>query len=225
MQLRSRASRSLLAGVGVVLPIFLVGLLGWQLVQWTAGIAGTLLAVPAFFGITGVAGRLLAGVGAVGLVFGGLTVIGIVVRTRLASWALDTFDRVVERVPVVGQVYHGLRNIRAVLLDSEQTPFTDVVLVELSDGVSVLGFTVGEAQHKLQTTRAGDGIAVYVPLAPNPTVGGHLMVVDPAVLTETALSRTEALTAIVTLGAGDDQQSPSTRPLRELYHHPPSDSN
>lgn len=217
MAVKSRVSRSLLAGIGVVLPVVLVGFLGWQLLQWTVGIADLLLVVPTVLGITGTAGRVIAGITAVFFVGGVLTAIGAVVRTRLVAWALAKFDHVVERIPLVGQVYRGLRNIRTVFLDTEQTPFTDVVLVELSDGVSVLGFTVGEAQAKLQG--ASDGVAVYVPLAPNPTVGGHLLVVDPDVLTETALSRTEALTAVVTLGAGDQQAE--TVPLRGLYHQPP----
>lgn len=220
MPVHSRVSRSLLAGIGVVLPIVLVGALGWQLLQWTIQIADLLLTVPIALGITETVGRVVAGAGAVLVVLTGLTIIGVIVRTRLVAWALTKFDRVVEEIPLVGQVYRGLRNIRTVFLDTEQTPFTDVVLVELSGGVAVLGFTVGEAQAKLQAPQSDNNVAVYVPLAPNPTVGGHLLIVDPAVLTETTLSRTEALTAIVTLGAGD-QHHTATPPLQKLYHQPP----
>lgn len=220
MELQSRLSRSLLAGLGVVLPIVLIVFLGWQLFQWTTGLARLMAAVPQALGITGVTGSVLAGVTAVVVVVVGLAALGLVVRTRVVAWAIEEFDRVVERVPIVGQVYHGLRNIRAVLLDSDQTPFEQVVLVELADGVSVLGFTVGEAHARLQAARSDDAVAVYVPLAPNPTVGGHLVVVDPQTLTETTLSRTEALTAVVTLGAGE-KQTAETLPLRGLYHDPP----
>lgn len=215
--------RSILAGAAVVLPFVLIALVGWQVLLTVIGISDWLVPLASWVGVSGLAGRFLAAGLGLTVVVVVLLVIGIVVRNRIGELAIGMLDRLVERVPLLGPIYHGLRQARELVLARDSDRFEDVTLVELTGGVTVLGFVVGGANPAVQTATTDDRVAVYVPLAPNPTVGGHMLFVSPDRLVSIDMSIPAALAAIVTLGAGPDSLDES--PLAGLYHDRPPESN
>ncbi len=215
--------RSILAGAAVVLPFVLIALVGWQVLLTVIGISDWLVPLASWVGVSGLAGRFLAAGLGLSVVVVVLLVIGIVVRNRIGELAIGMIDRLVERVPLLGPIYHGLRQARELVLARDSDRFEDVTLVELAGGVTVLAFVVGGANPAVRTATTDDQVAVYVPLAPNPTVGGHMLFVSPDRLVSIDMTIPAALAAIVTLGAGPD--SLDEPPLSGLYHDRPPESN
>lgn len=79
------------------------------------------------------------------------------------------------------------------------------------DLLSVLGI-----HGTLATVLATAGAVVAVPLAPNPTVGGHLLAVKHERVSETGLTVRQALAILVTVGTSDP--AVSEPPLSGLYN-------
>ena len=77
--------------------------------------------------------------------------------------------------------------------------------------LSVLGI-----HGTLATVLATVGAVVAVPLAPNPTVGGHLLAVKHERVSETGLTVRQALAILVTVGTSDP--AVSEPPLSGLYN-------
>ncbi len=126
-----------------------------------------------------------------------LVATGLVLQYRYGELAGAAVDAVVERVPVLGPIYHSLEQSRQVLTEEG---FSEVVSLELADGVDVLAFVVGRGSGADWT--AGDRrVTVFVPLAPNPTVGGHLLAVRSERVSTTGLGVRGALTVLATVGA------------------------
>ncbi len=216
--------RSLLAGLAVVVPIALVIIVGWQLLGLLTGLLGTVTAVLGRVGITGFAAQAVAAVVGIGGLLLGLLVLGAVVRNRVGRLVVARLDVTIEHVPLLGPIYRGLRRAREIILQGGDDQFRRVVLVALTDDIHALGFVVGDTRADLQDALEGDQTAVYLPLAPNPTVGGHMLVVSPSRIIETSLSFQEALAALVTLGSSADSSfDTTTTPLAGLYHEPPAD--
>ncbi|PSP27540.1 hypothetical protein BRC65_05275 [Halobacteriales archaeon QH_2_65_14] len=201
--LRRRLRRDLLAGVAFFLPLALLsivlygfGTLLYRAVLWVDDLLGTL-------GVQGPVATTLAvltGVVVVPLV---LVVTGTVLRHRYGERLAESVDGLLQRIPGVGPIYAELRRSRHVI-SGEGRAFREVVSLELTDGVDILAFVVGH-DSGADWTGGERRVTVYVPLAPNPTVGGHLLAVRDDRLTETNLGVRSALGVVVTVGASDPE--------------------
>ncbi|PSP20137.1 hypothetical protein BRC62_00660 [Halobacteriales archaeon QH_10_67_13] len=191
--------RSLLTGLAFFLPLALLAVVAYGLGLVLLRVLSTFDAVLAALGVEGPAATVLA-VGSLALgVPAALVATGLVVQNRYGALAGKAVDAVLERIPVIGPIYNSLERSRRVLTDEG---FSDVVSLALADGVDVLAFVVGQ-DSGADWTDGSERVTVFVPLAPNPTVGGHLLAVRPERITETGLSLRAALTVLVTVGASD----------------------
>lgn len=206
--------RSLLTGLAFFLPLALLAVVVYGLGLLFLSVLSTVDAVLAALGVEGPAATVLA-VGSLALgIPAGLVATGLVVQNRYGAIAGEAIDAVLERTPVIGPIYNSLERSRRVLTDEG---FSDVVSLTLADGVDVLAFVVGR-DSGADWTDGSERVTVFVPLAPNPTVGGHLLAVRPERITETGMNLRAALTVLVTVGASDagDAEPPVAGLYREL---------
>lgn len=209
---RTRLRRDLFAGLAFFLPLALLAvvlyglaLVGFRGLWWFDGVLGTL-------GVRGPVATTLAVAGAVVAVPLVLVAAGALLRHRYGEQAAGAVDALVERVPGVGPVYAELGRSREVFA-GEGKAFREVVSLEFADGVDVLAFVVGRETGADWT---GEGrVTVYVPMAPNPTVGGHLLAVRADRVTPTDLTVRSALAVLVTMGTSDPEAEDP--PVTTLY--------
>lgn len=226
MPTRSPTVRNFLAGIAVVLPVFVMLLVAWRVYGAVLGFTDWLLFLPNIIGIEGPAARFLATVIGTVVVIGGLIAIGIVARNRFGQLVIGVVDRLVERVPVLGPVYRSLQEARTAITERGDDQFDDVVLVELAEQTHALAFVVGRAKPDLRTAvNRDDLVAVFVPLSPNPTLGGHMLFVPAERLVGTPLGVREALVAVLTIGAGEQSQRVDEPPIRGIYQRPDSSTS
>ena len=143
--------------------------------------------------------ELMIPVGFVVVVF----VVGVLVRgSSYGARGVDYFDYVIELVPGVGSVYESFRRMSDVMLESDSESFQEVKLVEFpSEGAYTLGFVTTETPEELAGPAGHDEmLTMFLPLAPNPIMGGHLVHMPVEKVIDVDMSVEEGIQAIVTSG-------------------------
>ena len=112
---------------------------------------------------------------------------------RMAKW----FHSIVEKIPIVGNVYKPVSKIAASISAEKSRSFQKVVAVDFpSRGITSIGFITNE------NVRMGgqDKVCVFIPTTPNPT-NGFLVFVKKNQLKELDISVSEGLNMVVSIGS------------------------
>lgn len=142
--------------------------------------------------------ELLAFVTLVGIVL----VVGFAAHFRSGEQAISYFDVAMKRIPGVGGVYKSFRKMSDVMLESDTQNFRDVKLIEFPhDGTYTLGFETTRTPDEIQDAAGRDDmITLFLPMAPNPVMGGFLTHVPEERVLDVDMSVEEGLRTIVTTG-------------------------
>jgi uncharacterized membrane protein len=119
----------------------------------------------------------------------------------------------VESIPGVGSVYTGFDRMSEVMLDGDARSFREVKLVEFPHaGVYSLAFQTASVPDATPPGADEEGMLVlFVPLAPNPVMGGFMVCVPEDQVHDVDMTVEEAFRAIVTSGvAMPDTPTPSS---------------
>ncbi|WP_049981293.1 DUF502 domain-containing protein [Halolamina rubra] len=192
------ARQVLFSGVSVAGPLVVTLIVLGAVVDFLGNLLSPLVHVLTLLGLTG---------GQEGVVAQGLTVLalvavvvftGVLAETSSTAGAVRGVGRYVEAVPGVGSVYSSFDQMSDVMLESDTNGFKEVKLVEFPHrGVYSLAF-----QTSAVPDDAGDdGMSVlFVPMAPNPVMGGFMVCVDADQVQDIDMTVQEAFQAIITSG-------------------------
>lgn len=127
----------------------------------------------------------------------------------------QTFHTAVEAVPGVGELYRSFRRMSDVVLDNETETFQEVKLVEFPhEGSYSLAFVTADTPGTIHDAVGEmDMQTLFVPLAPNPVMGGFLVHFSSEQIYDVDMTVEEAVQALVTSGvsvevAGRDRDRP-----------------
>lgn len=122
--------------------------------------------------------------------------------THLGERAVDYFDYFISQIPAIGGVYESFRQMSDVVLESDTQNFRDVKLVEFPhEGAYTLGFVTTETPIQLSEPAGHkEMLTLFLPLAPNPVMGGHLVHMPAEKVMDVDMSVEEGIRAIVTSG-------------------------
>ncbi|EMA44160.1 DUF502 domain-containing protein [Halococcus saccharolyticus] len=132
------------------------------------------------------------------------------------------FHTAMEAIPGVGSVYTSFRRMSDVLIESDTSSFQEVKLVEFpNEGTYSFAFVTAEPPASVDEAASHDDLrTLFMPLAPNPVMGGFLIHVPAAQIYDVDLTVEEAVSAIVTSGVAigdtDDATSLSADELAAL---------
>ncbi len=142
-----------------------------------------------------------------------IVLIGAVVdSTRYGERAVDYVDYVVEAVPGIGSVYEGFRQMSDAMLESDGANFQQVVLVEFpTEEVYTLAFVTSQTPETIaEPTDGGEMRTLFMPMAPNPVMGGHVVFVPERRIVEVDLSVDEGIRALMTSGVALERVAGNT---------------
>lgn len=137
------------------------------------------------------------------LLFCYILLVGLFVNaTVYGEKAVDLFDALMSAIPGVGSVYDSFRQMGDIVLESEGQNFRDVKLVEFpDDGAYTLGFVTTETPQTLAGPAGHDQMyTMFLPLAPNPVMGGHLVHLPAEKVIDVDMTVEEGIQAVVTSG-------------------------
>ncbi len=186
-----------------------VGVLG-DLEQFTVG------RILVRVGLAGSVEAFLAELVAIGLLVVIILAVGVIARMQYGDRLIDYFDHLLASVPGIGTIYESFRRMGDVVLDSGVENFQSVKLVEFpQDGVYVLGFETATSPLAIQETAGFDGMTtLFLPLAPNPVMGGFLTHIPDERVLPVDMTVQEATRTIITSGIAAD--SPEDEEYRDL---------
>ncbi len=106
-----------------------------------------------------------------------IQVVGFLSANLLGHGVVRTYERVLDRIPVVRTLYQAVKQFLEQLIDARSDRFHRVVLVEYPrKGIYSIGFVTGVSRGEVQSRTPQKVLNVFVPTTPNPTSGYYLLV-------------------------------------------------
>ncbi|MFD1795969.1 DUF502 domain-containing protein [Paracoccus aurantiacus] len=169
---------SFLTGLIVIAPVGITVWLIWTLTGWMD--SWVLPLIPPRWRPENYIGIDLRGLGVVVFLIFTL-LIGWIARGWIGRGVIGAGEALVTRMPIIGAVYGGLKQIAETIFTQGDDKFDRACLIEYPrKGLWGLGFVAGNAKGEIarRGTAAGRGncLAVFVPTTPNPTSGFLLFV-------------------------------------------------
>ncbi|MFB6207449.1 MAG: DUF502 domain-containing protein [Haloglomus sp.] len=127
------------------------------------------------------------------------------------------FDGFMESIPGIGSVYTSFNEMSELLLDSDTESFQDVKLVQYPvEGSYTVAFKTAETPSTLESdTGHEDMVTLFMPMAPNPVMGGFVIHVSTDRVVDTDMTVEEGIRSIVTSGVAIGDAGPAMRGLSE----------
>jgi uncharacterized membrane protein len=142
-----------------------------------------------------------------------ILVIGLMARNIAGKWLLDVGERLLQAIPLAGQVYKTLKQLLETLLKDSGGKFRRVILVEYPRrGVWAIAFVTGVISHDIQEQMNRPMLSVFIPTTPNPTTGWYAVVPEEEVV-NLSMSIEDAFKIIVSGGIVAPNPSPGLSPL------------
>lgn len=199
--------QTLLSGVALTVP-FLVTLL---ILTWALNVvsnaltplADVMIGVGPFDG----SNRMIVEGLAILTIFGLIFAVGLAAQHGPETDLGRRVDLLMEDVPGVGSIYTSVERMSTVLLESDTESFQEVKLVEFpADGSFAIAFLTADAPSVVQEATSGeDMVTVFVPMAPNPVMGGHLLTLERDRVYDVDLTVEQGMQAIITTGITVDE--------------------
>ncbi|MBY0109613.1 MAG: DUF502 domain-containing protein [Candidatus Babeliaceae bacterium] len=135
------------------------------------------------------------------LVIAAIFVVGVIMQIFIVTHLVDTIENsILNRIPLLRQIYFGIKQLVNALNPNDQITFKHVVNVPFgATGTYALGFLTNYINPELAPNKDIRYVSVFVPTTPNPTTGFYLVVPesDCRILN---ITRQEAMTVIISGG-------------------------
>ena len=199
----NRLKDAMLTGIGLTIPLIVTVLV----LLFFANFLGNFLTpvarvLSAALGLgTGYDVLVLEVLTAVTMV-GTILCIGLVAESTSGQRVERTFDAAMARIPAVGSVYRSVNEMSDLLLSTDSESFQEVYLVEYpTEGSYTLAFlTADTPEFVADAVGSTEMVTLFMPMAPNPVMGGYVVHVSVDRVYEVDLTVEEGLRSIVTSG-------------------------
>ncbi|WP_436910650.1 DUF502 domain-containing protein [Halosimplex marinum] len=141
-------------------------------------------------------------------------VIGLIAETRSGDGFEQVFDTLMARIPGIGSVYTSFNEMTELLLSNDAESFREVKLVEFPrEGSYSLAFVTADAPPTIGDTTGHDDVTtLFMPLAPNPVMGGYVIHVSDDRVYDVDLTVEEGIRSIVTSGVATGERTEGEPP-------------
>lgn len=196
----TRLRNYFLTGLIIAGPLGITAYLTWSIVQWIDGWIKPL--IPAIYNPDTYLPFPVPGVGLIAA-FAGLVVIGFLTANIAGRTLLSYGELLLGRMPVVRNLYSGLKQIFETVLAERSNSFKKAAIIQYPrPGLWAIVFIAtdarGEVAHRLEGT-GEDVTAVFLPTTPNPT-SGFLLYVPRSEIIELDMTVEEAAKLVISAG-------------------------
>jgi len=208
-EVRRDLRQTMLSGLALTIPFFITILvLTWALNT----LSNALTPVTQLLTSAGVVedlSSLVIDALAATVVIGVVLVVGLAARHGPDTTLGSRIDMVMQDLPGIGSIYTSVEMMSEVLLQSDTESFREVKLVEFPHEESyAVAFLTAESPETIATAAGVDDmVTVFVPMAPNPVMGGHLVNLPTERVHDVDLTVEEGMRAVLTSGIAVDSAS------------------
>jgi uncharacterized membrane protein len=182
--------RRLVAGLIVIAPVTVTGIILWWIFERLDGLLGRflypILDVP------------IPGLGLLALLLL-LFLVGWAAERAIGARVLGWWQLLLERIPLTRRLYVASSRIIKTVFGEERAFFREVVLFQYpSPGRWSVGFVTATAPAAMQE-HVQNGVVIFVPTSPNPT-SGFLVIVPREEVIQLPLTLEEGFTFVLSAG-------------------------
>lgn len=198
---RFRRTRNyFLTGLIICAPLAITAYLTWSFIQWVDGWVKPL--VPAAYNPESYLPFSIPGFGLL-IAFVFITLVGFITANYVGRSIVGFGEQLLNRMPVVRNLYSGLKQIFETVLSERSNSFQDVALLEYPRrGLWAIVFISTKTGHEVAFRLKGEAesfTSVFLPTTPNPT-SGFLLFVPTQDLLFLSMSVEEAAKLVISAG-------------------------
>ena len=186
-----------LTGILITAPLFITGYLAWLFIGFVDAKVTPLL--PEQYNPESYLPFGVPGLGLI-ILFIFLTIVGAVTAGFFGKLWLRFTERLLNRMPVVRNIYSAVKQILETVLAQQSSAFREAVLVEYPRrGLWAIAFITGRTEGEVQNVTEEECINIFLPTTPNPT-SGFLLFVPKKDLISLNMSTEEAIKMVISGG-------------------------
>ncbi|KZN22738.1 hypothetical protein A4G99_18595 [Haladaptatus sp. R4] len=211
LSLLDKLRETALTGITVVVPLLITLYVVVVLLKFVRNMLIPLL------GLVPVGSIFVLGGIAVLVIVSMILMVGFVAHSPVGERAIDNFDYAISQIPGLGTVYRSFRRMGDAMIESDEDHFRDVKLLEFpTDDTYTFAFVTAETPDEVRKATGEEKMTtVFLPMAPNPVMGGFVVNVPNDDLLDVDIPLEVAFRALVTSGVGLDEMGASTEGLSE----------
>ena len=184
-------------GVLITAPLFITSYLAWLFIGFVDAKVTPLL--PEQYNPESYLPFGVPGLGLI-ILFIFLTIVGAVTAGFFGKLWLRFTERLLNRMPVVRNIYSAVKQILETVLAQQSSAFREAVLVEYPRrGLWAIAFITGRTEGEVQNVTEEECINIFLPTTPNPT-SGFLLFVPKKDLISLSMSTEEAIKMVISGG-------------------------
>ena len=185
-----RISNNFFKGIIISAPIIITLYIAWGLIKFFDKKASPLLGTFPFE---------IPGFGLIN-VFIFFAIIGFITTGLLGRIFSSFIEKVLSRMPVLRNIYSGLKQLFEAILAKKSNSFREVVLLEYPrEGIWAMGFLTGNTKGEVNRKTKNQMVNIFLPTTPNPTSGFLLFVPKKDILRLT-MTVEEGIKMIISAG-------------------------
>jgi len=183
-RLKQDLKNDLIAGLLVVIPLATTIWLTITIATW---VINFLTQIPKqlnpFDGLNPILVNLLNLLVGLAVPLLSILLMGLMARNIAGRWLLDFGERLLQAIPLAGQVYKTLKQLLETILKDSNGKFRRVILVEYPRrGIWAIAFVTGAISSDIQAQMPRPVLSVFIPTTPNPTTGWYAVVPEDEVV-------------------------------------------
>ncbi len=183
-RLKQDLKNDLIAGLLVVIPLATTIWLTITIATW---VINFLTQIPKqlnpFDGLNPIVVNLLNLLVGLAVPLLSILLMGLMARNIAGRWLLDFGERLLQAIPLAGQVYKTLKQLLETILKDSNGKFRRVILVEYPrQGIWAIAFVTGAISSDIQAQMPRPVLSVFIPTTPNPTTGWYAVVPEDEVV-------------------------------------------
>lgn len=130
----------------------------------------------------------------------GIFILGAILRVFILQALFNLFEKFIEKIPLVAQIYSGIKQLVHAFGMHDQMSFKRVVLIEFPrKGAYSIGFLTSEVPPQITPNSDEKFFNVFIPTTPNPT-SGYFIMLAASEISIVDLTRHEAMALIISGG-------------------------
>lgn len=203
--------QSLLTGTAIVFPVLITAFVFLIMVDLLSGLLHPIV-IPIKVAL-GADSPLIPQVISFVILLGTILTVGAVTESSVGGDRLkDGLDYTMARLPGIRSIYAPIDQMSTMLLEGDTQNFQDVVLVEFpNEGSYTLAFQTSHPPDMIKTAVGGeDMLTVFLPMGPNPFMGGFILHLSEDEVYNLDLSVEEGITSIISFGVAVKQDDHPT---------------
>ena len=185
-----KISNNFFKGILISVPVIITFYIAWALIKFFDNKASPILGTFPYE---------VPGFGLI-LVFIIFSLIGFLTTGLLGRIFSSFIEKILSKIPVLRNIYSGLKQLFETILSKKSNSFREVVLIEYPrKGIWAMGFLTGNTKGEVNRKTKNEMVNIFLPTTPNPT-SGFLLFLPKKDIQRLSMTVEEGIKMIISAG-------------------------